>query len=504
MNQAATAPAQARFLSLVRRRGIHGLGLMFLLSMELAWFVPWFRSLTAATRALTTLQSMALFLSVSAVTVATSRVLQSGDIRLSIQQGALLILLTVSFVAGLRIVVFRGSALGLFDLVVQSFTSFASVLTIVPSELIVVLSMLYAWRRGIVASGAHVLDPGATAYRFRLGIMALVVYALVHRAESGGLMLEILPFYFGSGLAAVALSRADSLSHTRGAGRSPFTGQWLAAMLLLAAVTTGIGVLAGAWLRSSSTVLAFDRAGSVLFRLLELLVLLISPVILALVWLGEWILGALHLSEGLGTVFSALRRVLPGPAFEPRPERESLLAWLQPHLPWIKIAGTSLVIAVLALAAIRGARRARRPLPEPEEDAGDSLLTPNALLTGLRQTLGRMAAGWGSRRFGSARRLLAATAIRRIYARLLLLAEQEGRARYPAETPLEYLAQLRKLFPNREAEVSTITHAYIQVRYGGFPEAEATIAQVRESWAALRQDAKPARTAGEGGAWWAR
>lgn len=498
MNPSASASARTRLLALARRHGIHELGLMLLLAMELAWFVPWFRSLTAVTRAQTTLQSMTLLLGISVLTMVASRLLQLGDIRAAIRQGALLALLLISFVAGLRIVVFRDSSLGLVDLIVHSFTSFASVLTIVPSELIVVLSLLYAWRRGIAASGTDVLDPGTTAYRFRLGIMVLVIYALVHRADSTGLMLEVLPFYFGAGLAAVALSRADSLSHARGAGRSPFTGQWLTGMLLLAGVTTGIGVLAGAGLGSSTAILAFDRASLVLYRLLELLVVLISPVIMGLVWLGEWVLGALHISEGLETVFSALRRALPSPAFEPRPERESSLAMLEPYLPWIKIVGTSLVIAAIALAAIRSARRARRSLPEPEEDFGDTLLTPSTLLSGMRQALGRLTSGWGGRGLGSARQLIAATAIRRIYARLLLLGEQQGRARYPAETPLEYLVHLRKLFPNRGAEVSTITEAYIQVRYAGLPEVETTVARVRECWAALRHDAKVVLPAGKG------
>ncbi|MEW6566709.1 MAG: DUF4129 domain-containing protein [Chloroflexota bacterium] len=85
----------------------------------------------------------------------------------------------------------------------------------------------------------------------------------------------------------------------------------------------------------------------------------------------------------------------------------------------------------------------------------------------------------------------AATAIRRIYSELLDLAAAGGRPRERAETPLEFLVHLRRLFPDHTAEVEAITGAYVQVRYGQVPEGEDAVREVRRCWESVHRSAWP-------------
>jgi hypothetical protein len=96
----------------------------------------------------------------------------------------------------------------------------------------------------------------------------------------------------------------------------------------------------------------------------------------------------------------------------------------------------------------------------------------------------------------SVRREIAASSIRRIYARLLDLAEQQGRARHPSETPEEFLENLHTLFPDYIDQATMITQAYVLVRYGEFPEDLVQPGLVFRSWRDIRDGERGRRTSG--------
>jgi hypothetical protein len=54
--------------------------------------------------------------------------------------------------------------------------------------------------------------------------------------------------------------------------------------------------------------------------------------------------------------------------------------------------------------------------------------------------------------------------------------------RAEAETPLEFLPALRRLFPGSEMQLDTITQAYLRVRYGELPETQAEVDEVESAW----------------------
>jgi hypothetical protein len=84
--------------------------------------------------------------------------------------------------------------------------------------------------------------------------------------------------------------------------------------------------------------------------------------------------------------------------------------------------------------------------------------------------------------FFNARQALAAARIRRIYAQLMDLAEKLGVSRPASQTPLEYLPRLQSLFPEESGNVSTITDAYLRIRYGELPELDEEVRKVTQAW----------------------
>ena len=86
-------------------------------------------------------------------------------------------------------------------------------------------------------------------------------------------------------------------------------------------------------------------------------------------------------------------------------------------------------------------------------------------------------------------RVFVAQTIRRIYAELGLLAQAKGRPRLPHQTPYEYLAALREIFPTCSDDVALITEAYVAVHYGELPERPAALATVRKALQRIREAA---------------
>ena len=127
---------------------------------------------------------------------------------------------------------------------------------------------------------------------------------------------------------------------------------------------------------------------------------------------------------------------------------------------------------------------------------GEDLLSARSLRDSLRRGLERArdALNIGNM-LRSVRRELAASSIRRTYARLLDLAETRGRARKPSETPEEFLDALYDMFPDHHDQAAMITQAYVLVRYGEFPEDLVHPGRVLTSWREIREGARERRSA---------
>jgi hypothetical protein len=452
--------------------------------MEIVCIVPWVRSLTVPTSSLTTVEAITLLLGAGSAAMVLARLIRRPGTRAAVLLAALLGYLLLA----LRIVIYRGAPVRFGDLILRSFASFASVLTLVPAELIVILAVVFAWRRGVAGASDPVLDPSSTAHRVRLGVLAHVAFAVIYGAGGAARLLEVLPLYFAAGLTAVAMSRADGLRRFRDAARSPFTLPWLAGVLSLVLGTVALGVVVAGLLSSPPFLEGARGIARRLVQGAQLILVAVGPAVVWIVTLLEravaWTSRAFDLGPALVRLRGAIPEI-PQPAPEP-PVEES---WLEPYGPSLQILATTLAVVVLVLVAIR-VRQVTRGEGHSREGRSERIPAAVPQRPDLRGILARARAGLDRAR-RLRRRFLAAAAIRRIYAQLLVLAQNRGRPRQPAQTPREFMPDLWALFPGRREDVELITEEYLKVRYGEYPEAVETVAAVRAAWSRLTGEVRP-------------
>ncbi len=466
------------------------LGIAGGLLMEVSWFTPWFRYFNARGKSMGELAVLGCLVSAAWLAMMADRALRAGHASRLMRAFLLLLLLIAQ--AGALMLLFQPEypGLGWREFLSQMLGSLGGVLELIPAELVIILSAMFVFRRGVVAAGQDVPAPEKLHFRFRLGIVILAAFGLIFRDVEGRLMLEALPAYFFAGLLALAVSRVDRTPSHVGGKASPAGLAWVGAMLVIILATVGLAQGLSALLQSRIAVEIVTILTSALLGALRVIVILISPVIRAVSLFLGWVIraaaGALGGMQGLAGILSgieSLTRTVSQGQGEPS-------VWLQEHARELAAAGTGLIVALLALTAIRGGRKrdAREegaaveeveliPWEQEDTDRGRGLLA--ALGRRRRPSLDVL------------EQMLAAASIRRIYGRLLRRAKSLGRARSPAETPLEYLTVLREVFPYHKEEVETITRAYLEVQYGGRPDEDAGIVEVRRAWAALQPGGGP-------------
>lgn len=82
---------------------------------------------------------------------------------------------------------------------------------------------------------------------------------------------------------------------------------------------------------------------------------------------------------------------------------------------------------------------------------------------------------------------LSVRSIREIYRALLHWSSVRGVPRRQAETPYEFRTRLHRRLPSLEPELSIVTEAYTETRYGVVEPDEDEVVRVREAWRRLRQ-----------------
>jgi hypothetical protein len=141
-----------------------------------------------------------------------------------------------------------------------------------------------------------------------------------------------------------------------------------------------------------------------------------------------------------------------------------------------------LVLVILLALYIRG--KQAQPVPEEEEgsqiDAGEA---DNP----LQKLLKRLLQGARALRGHNPAQLLAAARIRQIYRHLMALSKKMGAERPSSITPLEFLPQLNSILPGEDANLHLITNAYLQIRYGEYPETRQEVEAVEAAWKRVRQ-----------------
>jgi hypothetical protein len=176
----------------------------------------------------------------------------------------------------------------------------------------------------------------------------------------------------------------------------------------------------------------------------------------------------------------------PGPYMLPVEEAASgpsnLVIYLTALCFW---GGLALLAAFLYLRARRAWIGAYNIEPEATEDLLErgegGRIVRKALQEAWEDILGRLR---------PARRELAAARVRRIYQELLDLCEARHLPRPLAHTPLEFLPEMAQLFPGSYDDLAVITHAYMRVRYGEYPESLGEVEIIEAAWQRISEAAR--------------
>ena len=418
------------------------------------------------------------------------RALVSAGLALRVQQGLLATGLVLSIAFVLRFHVLAGSGLGAVEWLVIPFRSLGTVPSRVPLSWVTIMLLIYLWARAIHLANRS-LSPEEVGFSFRSGVLVLSIVAFLIQVFTTRDVSGFVMAYFFFALVAVALARVEEVSLLPNSTQVPFTGFWVGATVGAVAVLVLVG---------SAVALFFTAGGlQLILRLLSPLLRVAQAAIITvgtlLVMLIEWVLDLLSLDlpkigDGLRDTFAQLGEFLEPPVILP-PEGEPQ-AWLVMTRALQIFVTVILPVLIVSAILFFTWRRLRQSNGEGQTDESRESLLSTGALAGSLQGMVQDGLGWLGelaglmRRFGPGSRFLAAATIRRIYGNLVRLATEAGYPRNRAQTPYEYLATLRQAFPASDADVTTITEAYVNAHYGQVPDSEEELQRIRDCWERTR------------------
>lgn len=362
-------------------------------------------------------------------------------------------------------------------------------------DLAIFLFSVFMWLRGIFLVGRK-FEINRAGLRLRVG--GLIIAPLVIWFSNGRLLWDTSSFlllFFLSGLACIALVRAEEISNERVQASPILHPRWfstvLAASLLiifiagtLTALITGdtgssvFGWFSPLWAAISlgSTVIGITITYFA-FPLLDLVFAILIPLLQLLRQIGTAVVGFILwiISLFLGDPPPPPESAPPAaPTFAPTPGDLGLGDLSQNS----DIFALLLMLAVVLLVSLTLTRLYKQAqlasqngatITHDEEEEED---TPGKKLL---------------RRLGLWRGWRAAASIRRVYRQMCQAATAVGYPRSESETPYEYLKTLAKAWPENTADSRLITQAFVKIRYGELPETPEELEAILQAWQRLEQ-----------------
>jgi hypothetical protein len=215
----------------------------------------------------------------------------------------------------------------------------------------------------------------------------------------------------------------------------------------------------------------------------ETLLYLITPFLLLTGLFAEWVINlinSLFTSMGIDEL-PALTIPAPGLG-DITPEATDEVLVLTTAPPDVKIITILLMIVGILLVALFLGKLFREATLIAREGSDSERSSAGEKLP--RMSLGERILD----RLGLLRNWKTAVSIRRLYQQMEKAAAQAGYPRAAAETPYEYQSTLAQAWPEQTAETSQLTTAYVNVRYGEFPETEAEIDALKAAWKRLKNN----------------
>jgi hypothetical protein len=468
--------------------------------METSWIVPFYRALSGVGRAL---PARSLFITFGGLILGAfllMRAMYFLRFRVSARRIFSLVFLSIGALIAVYTFLYSGEGFHIGSLTRGIVHSFQDPTSFIPREFEVILLSTLFWTRGVLLSQRW-MSVQVVLRSFRLGAFFLLILGLLPSLTPEKVPSIEIYIFLLSGLVSMGAGRASELSQLRGGGENPFNRTWLLGMASGAALIVGCAALLAVFSADNLATPAARLALWIMEGVLLLIVLILSPLILIGLVIVPEVLGdtlpdlleqlerSLNLSvlrEILVGVLELLLALLSG-LMDLALRLLELLSELSGLRPFFLIGTIFVAVLILFKLVSRVWLAPRRR--GGVKDARQSILDWNEFVVWLRTVLEtgtkRIVRGLELLRGGG--RLLAAARIRRIYSRMMRMWDELGHPRQAAETPLEFLTTVSKLYPDLTGELTRITRAYVQVRYGETPETRQEVASVEEAWKSVRE-----------------
>jgi hypothetical protein len=465
------------------------------MSMELAWIVPWYRSLTRGTNQAETWRVFAIFGAIMLFFHWLSRLMNFLNIRFYIRRVILVGLLFAVSIVGLRYLLYFGEPVGLVELFVKPITAFADMFVLIPDEFVIILAMIFIAFRSIAIASQRT-SAADMLVRFQLGMVMIVLYIMLNTLVTGETPGNIVFVFLFSGLIAVGTARMTVLEGLRGGREVPFDRKWFLGLLVSALVVILIAYTAAQFTKYPLFTLLIQVLTAVFSFIVGIILILLMPLFLVLISGLLWLLDNIEASALLPEFVDGIQTALNNLA----DLTNQLIAFAQNLLPDLSftrpylLVGAIILVITLGFAFLAINWLARNYQRLDFEDL-ESIFETGDWLSYLRRMVQNNLRKLGSALDGNLNtfnrdRWRAAERVRRIYQELVDTASELGVSRQEAETPLEYLPRLESLFSNEAREVAQITRAYIKIRYGEYPESIAEVEAIEKDWVVIRKRAK--------------
>jgi hypothetical protein len=249
-----------------------------------------------------------------------------------------------------------------------------------PAALLIVIWTLYLWWRSYRLSSGYITLVRAS-FGLRLGIVALLwalIFANAHLREE---TLSLVPIFFFFGLLSSSLARANNLHLDRAGHGSALGRGWMISLFGITIIITLGGYAAALWLAGIDMGLVAAVLGIVARVLLSLVFLLLTPVLLAVSLVYDFILTLLP-HRGANTAAETA-------ASGVKASHQSVAHWLSTlaEVSSIVLLATVILIILVALIALIWFLLLTRERPDEYQAEEHESIGTGAVVGGLRQAL---------------------------------------------------------------------------------------------------------------------
>ena len=350
-----------------------------------------------------------------------------------------------------------------------------------------------SWWRGITLVSSHI-DTSRFGQRFtRLSLYVLPAIIILAAFREEWSIMSFVTLYFATSLITMILTRVEQAERKHGSILTSMSPRWLTAVsgssLLITFVATGTALfVSGSWQRLTTT-LGPIWSGLQLALISSFLTMayLASPFLAIFESLLTLLIRIFQ--HGFDVIFEAApppeENDFQGPTNEwlietlTQPPSDGFLA----NTNWRIVLLLLLIVLIIGATILVGRYfQADKTMQEPSRFRSIMADISSRLTPPRFQKKEKKDADW--------RDWKTAVSIINIYQNMLNAAAQFGYPRDESETPYEFLATLKLIWPEHHQEVRIITNAYVNIKYGQFPESKEELRSIQDSWRIIK-DSEP-------------